>query len=195
MSKTELKSSTSHTQAPLKLEDLDGATLEALARKSDAKANFFAGRPNNQKEAQAAADEAKRIHAEIDKRAGRFSDVVDPEGTAPTLADGLGNFADDPEQANAGGIGIKDSNSQSPEATAQEIADLNAKLAAANAELEKLRAGQPGTGSAAPANTQQAPTAAVAAATAAKPSAAPAAPAKTTTTAPAKTTTTPAKGS
>lgn len=127
-------------------EAYDSATLEQISRKHEGKAALLMSRGDKQG-AQASADEAKAVNDEIQKRADAFSDVRDPEGTAPTLSDGLGNFADSPAQANAGGIGIRDSNSKSPEAVAEEIAQLHADLAEANRQRDEALAklGAPGT--------------------------------------------------
>lgn len=109
-------------------QDLTAMTNEevlALSRASEARANVFRGLSLRYPERfddrlGELASEAQRYTAELKER-GMAPDMVtgnwdptltvlDKEGTAPTLADGEGNFAADARTANIGGIGIRDSN-------------------------------------------------------------------------------------
>jgi hypothetical protein len=113
------------------LDDLTNEEVLALSRAAEAKANVFRGL--------AARDDKYRTRlADVTAEAQEYADhirdqgldpastdptstVPDKEGTAPSLADGEGNFADHAEIANLGGIGINDSNTN-PEAVRAELA-------------------------------------------------------------------------
>lgn len=92
------------------------ATAESISRRNESMANVLGRRtaglgsnsaenPNLAQVAEAEREANERLKGL--KEQGVF---LDPEGTAPTLSDRRGNFAPNPQVANAGGTGIDDSN-------------------------------------------------------------------------------------
>ena len=120
----------------LDLEKLTTDELLALVRAAESRVNVFAqlnrGEPERYQEAleEATADMQKYADALKDHNYFPTGDMIDPtktvpdkEGTAPTLADGTGTFAEDAVVANIGGIGINDSNAN-PEGALQKLKEM-----------------------------------------------------------------------
>jgi hypothetical protein len=110
------------------------AQLDSAARVAESRSLVFQSRAHanpNDPDAQRLADEAAAEATEASAKLRELQDnplAVDPEGTAPGLADRLGNFAANVEVANAGGIGVEGSNSNvdtgAPAASADEAGVL-----------------------------------------------------------------------
>lgn len=96
----------------------DVQTLDAQARAAESRASVLAARASDPNvgdrytefadEAQTQADDFRAKYAELVENP---PDLWDPEGTKPTMADSFGNYARTSHVANAGGIGVKGSNS------------------------------------------------------------------------------------
>lgn len=116
----------------LDLEKLTTDELLALARAAESKANVFAQLAQSDPERHSA--QAEEANAELQKYADALKEhnytasgamidptktVPDKEGTAPTLADATGTYAEDAVVANIGGIGINNSNADPDGALAE----------------------------------------------------------------------------
>jgi hypothetical protein len=118
--------------AKLNYDDLTVDELRALSRSAESRANVFRSLAGRDEKYRGRLDEVNADFRDLSQRlrdqgvdpsnTDPTSTVVDKEGTAPTLADGQGNFADHAETANLGGIGINDSNTD-PEGVRQELSD------------------------------------------------------------------------
>lgn len=124
------------TEAPaeeVNVEELSTDELLSLARAAESKVNVFSqlsrSDPDRHTEQLATAQADLQKYADALKEhnytiGGEMIDptktVPDKEGTAPTLADGEGNYAADATVANIGGIGIRNSNTD-PEGALAEL--------------------------------------------------------------------------
>lgn len=98
----------------------DSQTAEALSRRAESEANVFRSLsgPPKPEDYQGPHAERAELASRLGRRAAELGGPypIDPEGTAYPMADRRGNYAEDADTANQGGVGVFDSNSRKLEA-------------------------------------------------------------------------------
>ncbi|EFL88294.1 hypothetical protein [Ahrensia sp. R2A130] len=119
---------------------LNADTMDAIARRDDAKAQLLAGRASATDGKGAIADAAKKALEEANASSKAAEDNRKPgerdlSGMTNLLSDSNGEFAKSAEQAQVGGIGVVNSNSEPK--PSEDLSDAEAKVVADKIKQQK----------------------------------------------------------